>query len=154
MNTITTNTTLANLDYILESLEKLSANLHKNSVDSYPYDVYKESDSQNLSHLQTINYLSNIRAIKEIEIGYRGHDLNVEYQTKRYNQLEKFYFISTDEDRDDIHKALISLQTELTQNKYRRENSRLIIFDVSLPENIAEILASYGFIKIDTKCNV
>ena len=25
----------------------------------------------------------------KIEIGYLGHDLNVEYQTKRFNQLEK-----------------------------------------------------------------
>jgi ribosomal protein S8 len=154
MNTITINLTLATLDYIINSLEKLSADLHKNSVDSYPYDVYKEYDSKNLSYLQAINYLSNIKALKEIEIGFTGHNLNVEYQTLRVSQLEKFYIISTDNDRNDIGKALSNLQTELIQNKYRRENSKLIMFDVELPKNIATILHNYGFIKIDTNCIV
>jgi ribosomal protein S8 len=116
-------------------------------VENYPYEVYKETDTRNLSCLQTINYLSNVRAVKEIEIGYTGHELNVEYQTRRYAQLEKFHFISTDEDRTDLYKALSSLQAELIQNKYRRENSRLIMFDIDLPENIVNILTTYGFIK-------
>lgn len=147
MNTITINFTLSRIDHILESLEKLSIGYHTNSVESYPYDVYKETDAKNLACLQAINYLSNIKSLKEIEIGYTGHDLNVEYQTKRYSQLEKFHFISNDEDRTDLYKALSSLQTELIQNKYRRENSRLIMFDVDLPKNIANLLTTYGFIK-------
>jgi len=147
MNTNTINFTLSTLDYVLETLEELSTNLHKNSVDSYPYDVYKESDARNLLCLQAINYFSNLKALKEIETGYCGHDLNVNYQTRRYNQLEKFHFISNDDDRVDIHKALSSLQTELIQNKYRRENSKLIMFDVNLPENIVSILDSFGILK-------
>lgn len=147
MNTTTINFTLSTLDYVLETLEELSANLHKNSVDSYPYDVYKENDAKNLLCLQAINYFSNLKALKEIETGYRGHDLNVNYQTRRYNQLEKFHFISNDDDRSDIHKALSSLQTELIQNKYRRENSKLIMFDVELPANIVTILDSFGILK-------
>jgi ribosomal protein S8 len=147
MNTITINFTLSRIDYILESLKKLSTDYHNDSVESYPYEVYKESDAKNLVFLQAINYLSNIKSLKEIETGYIGHDLNVEYQTQRYGQLEKFHFISNDEDRIDLYKALSSLQTELIQNKYRRENSRLIMFDVDLPENIANLLTTYGFIK-------
>lgn len=147
MNTITINFTLARIDHILESLEKLSIGYHNNSVESYPYDVYKETDAKNLACLQAINYLSNIKSLKEIEVGYTGHDLNVEYQTQRYKQLEKFHFISNDEDRTDLYKALSSLQTELIQNKYRRENSRLIMFDIDLPKNIANLLTTYGFIK-------
>ncbi len=147
MNTITINLTLSTLDYVLETLEELSTKLHKNSVDSYPYDVYKESDAENLLCLQAINYFSNLKALKEVEIGFKGHDLNVDYQTRRYNQLEKFHFISNDDDRLDIHKALSSLQTELIQNKYRRETSKLIMFDVDLPENIAKILDSFGILK-------
>jgi hypothetical protein len=143
---ITTNTTLANLDYIIETLEKLSADLHKNSVDSYPYDVYKEYDAKNLQCLKAINYFSNLRVLKEIEIGYTGHDFNVEYQTRRYNQLEKFHFISNDDDRSDIHRAMTSLQTELIQHKYRRETSKLIMFDIDLPESIADITKSLGLI--------
>jgi hypothetical protein len=147
MNTITINFTLSRLDHIIESLEKLSIGYHANSVESYPYDVYKEYDSKNLACLQAVNYLSNIQSLKEVEIGYVGHNLNVEYQTQRYSQLEKFHFISNDEDRTDLYKALSSLQTELIQNKYRRENSRLIMFDVNLPENIVNLLTTYGFIK-------
>jgi len=147
MNTTTINFTLSRIDSILESLKKLSADYHNDSVDSYPYDVYKEYDAKNLTCLQAINYLSNIRSLKEVEIGYVGHNLNVEYQTQRYTQLEKFHFISNDEDRTDLYKALSSLQTELIQNKYRRENSRLIMFDIDLPENIVSLLTSYGFIK-------
>jgi hypothetical protein len=147
MNTITINFTLANIDLVLKSLEDQSTDLHKNSVDSYPYDVYKEYDSKNLSCLQAINYFSNLKALKEVEIGYLGHQLNVEYQTRRYSQLEKFHFISNDDDRIDLYKALSSLQNELIQNKYRRENSRLIIFDVELPENIVNILDSFGILK-------
>jgi hypothetical protein len=147
MNTITINFTLETIDFVLKSLEEKSTDLHKHSVDSYPYDVYKEQDAKNLSCLQAINYFSNLKALKEVEIGYRGHDLNVEYQTRRYNQLEKFHFISNDDDRSDIHKALSSLQTELIQNKYRRETSRLIMFDVELPENISNILDSLGILK-------
>ena len=85
--------------------------------------------------------------LKEVEIGYLGHQLNVEYQTRRYSQLEKFHFISNDDDRIDLYKALSSLQNELIQNKYRRENSRLIIFDVELPENIVNILDSFAILK-------
>jgi len=147
MNTITINFTLSRIDYILESLKKLSTEYHTNSVDSYPYEVYKEYDAKNLVFLQAINYLSNIKSLKEIETGYTGHDLNVEYQTQRYTQLEKFHFISNDEDRTDLYKALSSLQADLIQNKYRRENSKLIMFDVSLPDNIANLLTTYGFIK-------
>ncbi len=147
MNTITINFTLETINFVLKSLEEKTTELHKHSVDSYPYDVYKEQDAKNLSCLQAINYFSNLKALKEVEIGYRGHDLNVEYQTRRYNQLEKFHFISKDEDRHDIHTALSSLQTELIQNKYRRETSKLIMFDVELPENIANILDSLGIIK-------
>jgi hypothetical protein len=147
MNTITINFTLETIDFVLKSLEERSTDLHKHSVDSYPYDVYKEQDAKNLSCLQAINYFSNLKALKEVEIGYRGHDLNVEYQTRRYNQLEKFHFISNDDDRSDIHLALSSLQTELIQNKYRRETSKLIMFDVELPENIANILNSMGILK-------
>lgn len=147
MNTITINFTLSRIDHILESLEKLSFGYHTNSIESYPYEVYKETDAKNLACLQAINYLSNIKAVKEIETGYTGHDLNVKYQTQRYSQLEKFHFISNDEDRVDLYKALSSLQTELIQNKYRRENSRLIMFDVDLPGNIANLLTTYGFIK-------
>jgi hypothetical protein len=147
MNTITINFTLSTLDYVLASLEELSTNLHKKSVDSYPYDVYKENDAKNLSCLQAINYFSNLKTLKEIEIGFKGHDLNVEYQTRRYNQLEKFHFISNDEDRLNIHKSLSSLQSELIQNKYRRETSKLIMFDVDLPENIVTILDSFGILK-------
>ena len=147
MNTITINITLSTLDYILASLEELSTHLHKDSVDNYPYDVYKETDEKNLSCLHAINYFSNLKALKEIEIGYKGHDLNVDYQTRRYNQLEKFHFISNDDDRLSIHKALSSLQTELIQNKYRRESSKLIMFDVEIPENIVSILDSCGILK-------
>jgi ribosomal protein S8 len=147
MNTITINFTLSRIDYILESLKKLSTEYHTNSVESYPYEVYKEYDAKNLVFLQAINYLSNIKSLKEIEIGYIGHDLNVQYQTQRYSQLEKFHFISNDEDRTDLYKALSSLQNELIQNKYRLENSKLIMFDVDLPENIANLLTTYGFIK-------
>ena len=147
MNTITINFTLSRIDSVTESLEKLSTDYHINSVDSYPYDVYKEYDAKNLACLHAINYLSNIQSLKEVEIGYVGHNLNVEYQTQRYSQLEKFHFISNDEDRTDLYKALSSLQTELIQNKYRRENSRLIMFDIDLPENIASLLTIYGFIK-------
>lgn len=147
MNTITINFTLETIDFVLKSLEEKATDFHKHSVDSYPYDVYKEHDAKNLSCLQAINYFSNLKALKEVEIGYRGHDLNVEYQTRRYNQLEKFHFISKDEDRHDIHTALSSLQTELIQNKYRRETSKLIMFDVALPEKIANILDSLGIIK-------
>ena len=146
MNTTTINCTLSEIDYILETLKKLSTDLHKQSVDNYPYDVYKEYDAKNLSCLQAINYFSNLKVLKEIEIGYKGHDLNIEYQTNRYNQLEKFHFISKDDDRPDIHKALSSLQVELIQNKYRRENSRLITFNIDLPENIASVLGMCGLL--------
>lgn len=147
MNTITTNLTLETIDFVLKSLEEKSTALHASSVENYPYDVYKENDAKNLSCLQAINYFSNLKALKEVEIGFKGHDLNVDYQTRRYNQLEKFHFISNDDDRLDIHKALASLQTELIQNKYRRETSKLIMFDVELPENIATILDSFGILK-------
>jgi hypothetical protein len=149
MNTITINCTLSEIDYILKNLEKLSADLHKNSVDSYPYDVYKELDAKNLQCLKAINYFSNLRILKEIEIGYTGHDFNVEYQTRRYNQLEKFHFISSDDDRNDIHRAMTSLQTELIQHKYRRETSKLIMFNIDLPESIAEIIKNLGLIAND-----
>jgi hypothetical protein len=147
MNTTTINFTLSRIDSIIESLEKISIDYHTKSMESYPYEVYKEYDAKNLVCLQTINYLSNIKAVKEIEIGYAGHDLNVKYQTRRYEQLEKFHFISTDDDRTALYKALSNLHTDLIQNKYRLENSKLIMFDVSLPENIVNLLTTYGFIK-------
>lgn len=147
MNTITINITLSGIDHILKTLEETSTGSHKQSVESYPYEVYKEYDAKNLSCLQAINYFSNLKALKEIEIGYKGHDLNVEYQTRRYTQLEKFHFISKDDDRLDIHKALSSLQVELIQNKYRRETSKLIMFDIDLPEQIANILENYNLLK-------
>jgi hypothetical protein len=146
MNTTTINITLSGIDLILEKLEAVSTDLHKQSVESYPYEIYKETDSKNLSCLQAINYFSNLKALKEIEIGYKGHDLNVNYQTRRYNQLEKFHFISNDDDRSDLHKTLSSLQVELIQNKYRREASKLIMFDIELPEQMAKILESYGLL--------
>ena len=79
MNTTTINFTLSRIDSILESLKKLSTDYHTNSVDSYPYDVYKEYDAKNLVCLQAINYLSNIKTLKEIhpKIGYSGHERGI-----------------------------------------------------------------------------
>lgn len=139
--------TLNDIDRILKYFENKSNELHCMSVDSYPYDVYKEHDTKNLSCLQAINYFSNLKILKEIEIGYKGHELTVEYQTRRYSQLEKFHFISNDNDRLDIHAALSSLQTELIQNKYRRETSKLIMFDIELPDQIINLLHAFGLLK-------
>lgn len=140
MSLIGTNLKPVDLDSKIKKLESVAENCHRESILVYPSPAYQDLNTQSIKIQNAVLELRNIYDHWVFNSGYSNLRYEVDYYAFRIRQLQDFYLIVSDSDKQDILSVMPSLQEtylEKTRQVRMLENTE---FQVELSEELVLLI--------------
>lgn len=136
----TINVSLAVLNALIVRLENSSAYLHKQAVESYPDSNYTELDTSSVDCGRCVDFFLLSVGIKELELGIRSLDLELNYLSNRIEQLEQFLYKRADQHTNDLLAVISKISSDIVEKKYQRYLLENQAFQLEIPDFVAATL--------------
>lgn len=146
---ITINLSLASLELIISRLERFIIEFHQRALDLYPDSGYEAMDSNSIECRHSLDFLVLTKSLKELELGYRNIETEIQYFNFRIAQLEKFLHKNIEQHTSDLMSVIADLHFKLVEKKHQKNNCTNQVFTVEIPEHVAITLKHQGLL-IDT----
>lgn len=143
---ITINASLSSLDTLITRLENSAVGLHRQAVEFYPDPSYEELDTAAVDCGRCIDFLLLSRNIKELELGIRQLDLELNYLTVRTGQLEQFLYKGVGQHTADLLSVISKINSDIVEKKYQRYLLENQAFQIEIPESVAVTLKNNNFL--------
>ena len=123
-------TTILELEKELAAMLENANKHHAAALAYYPDEIYKTYDEQAVKLRKDYAILSNMLDIKYIESGANGIDKEIQYLQAREKELEKFYYILKDPDKQGLEQSINDIRSKIWDLK--KEKNRLLTTNINI----------------------
>lgn len=140
MPSITIELSIKDLSNLSGHIEHLYTDSCQTALKFYPEEKYKKLIQESVLYGQAQVHISNLLAIKTVEIGLTILDNKIRYLEQRADHLTNFYVKSTSMDSEILKNRIADINKEILDQKRSREILLDKKFSVDIPEELQQLL--------------
>lgn len=126
-----------------EKISNLAKRCSSDAINLYPTEGYQNLDLAAVSYGRAGLYLSNVMAVKLVELGISSIDNEITYLEMRKLQFEQFYFKAGGDDSDALQDRILEIGKDILDKKSQRKQLYNQIIEFEIPEDIHAVVISF-----------
>lgn len=126
-----------------EQISNLARRCSTDAINLYPKDGYQNLDLAAVNYGRASLYLSNVLAVKLVELGIAAIDNEITYLEMRKTQFEQFYFKAGEEDSVALQERILEIGKDILDKKSQKKQLYNQILEFEIPEDIHAVVISF-----------